>query len=219
MTRIERFASDARRHLRQIARLSGEVIYSSAATLTLGPLYLLGHNPGGSPDNNDLPTIGRSLHKLPTRTTNSYLDYCWNGRPPGGSPLQVRVRWLLEQLGLDPRRVLASNLIFPRSRDAATSKFEHFAELSWPVHEQILTLVQPRLILAFGNSGRSPYSFLARKFQMDSEARLPSGHGMWACRTFVVPGRFRVVGLPHLSRYRINGHPKVINWIKSLRAL
>ena len=137
-----------------------------------------------------------------------------NGRV--AHPLQRRVIWLLSTLGLNPRDVAASNLIFPRSRDAASSQFERFAELCWPVHEWILDVVRPRLVIAYGNSDPSPYSFLAWKYGVADPESHPSGHGRWDCRSFLVPGRFRVVGLPHLSRYKVSAHPEVGAWMKSL---
>jgi hypothetical protein len=219
MTAAERLASFARQQLRSILDLSGDVLYSSATTLRPGRVYLLGHNPGGSPEQKMSANIRRSLETLPTKIMNNYLDQSWGGRPVGASPLQVRVKWLLESLGLDPREVAASNLIFPRSQDAAASRFVEFAELCWPVHEQILDFMKPSLVIAFGNSEYSPYTFLARKYSANSEVRIPSGHGTWVCRAFVVPGRFGVVGLPHLSRYKVTGHHHVVAWIKSIIAL
>jgi hypothetical protein len=79
MTAAQEFVSSARKHLRSVLHLSREVLYSSAATLKTGPAYLLGHNPGGSPDRVGLPTIGSSLDALPTKTRNNYEDG-WDGR-------------------------------------------------------------------------------------------------------------------------------------------
>ena len=90
------------------------------------------------------------------------------------------------------------DLIFVRSRDAAASQFDVYADLCWLVHEQILQIVKPELVVVFGNSNdcRTPTE---RKFRAQSHERYPSGHGTWTCRSFLVPGRFRVVGLPHLE--------------------
>jgi hypothetical protein len=63
----KRIANFARYRLRSELTLSGEVLYSAAATLRQGPAYLLGHNPGGDPDDLTLPTLGRSLDELPSR--------------------------------------------------------------------------------------------------------------------------------------------------------
>ena len=215
---VEELAVFAREHLRSILDMSGEVLYSGAATLKPGQVYLLGHNPGGDAQSRTLKTVRSSLDELPTKTINSYLDTRWNGRAVGASPLQRRVVWLLRALGFEPRTVGASNLIFVRSRDAAASQFDVYADLCWLVHEQILQIVKPQLVVVFGNSNGSPYAYLERKFRAQSHERYPSGHGTWTCRSFLVPGHFRVVGLPHLSRYDVARHPEVAQWIRALAA-
>lgn len=216
--RLARFASQ---QLASILQESGQILYSSASTLSPGSVYLLGHNPGGSPQDLGDATIGRSIKQLPTKKTNSYLDEGWGDLPPGESVLQRRVRFLLDGLGLDVRSVAASNLIFLRSRDVDGVEFPADAELCWPVHERILEVVSPSVIIAFGNDERqSPYAFLREKYaqRSDQETR-PAGHGNWRCKSFNVPGSWRVIGLPHLRRYAIDDHPEVIEWIKEVAAL
>jgi uracil-DNA glycosylase len=213
----EQIAAFALGHLQEILSSSGEILYSGVSTLRPGEVYLLGHNPGGNPNDRRLPTVRRSIKELPTKSYNSYLDTRWSGRKQvGQAPLQLRVVWLLDQLGLKPRDVAASNLIFCRSRDVAGSQFLALARTCWPVHERLLSVVQPRLVIAYGNSGQSPYRFLADVFGAGSEECVSSGHGSWKCRTFVVPGRFRVVGVPHLSRYDIRAHETIARWIRRL---
>jgi hypothetical protein len=199
--------------------MSGEVIYSSAATLSPGDAYLLGLNPGGDATNPQLPTVGGSLDALPARTINGYLDTRWSGQPANGTHrMQRRIVWLLgEALGLDPRAVLATNLIFPRSRDAASSQFGRFADLCWPIHEWLLALVQPRIVLACGIGDHSPYAFLKRQYGGGvSEVSVRSGHGSWPVHSFRVPGRFVVVGFPHFTYYAVSAHPDVGAWTKGL---
>lgn len=211
----DRVVAAARHHLRGHLRESGELLYSAASTLRRGELYLLGHNPGGDANDPSLPQLGRTLADLATKDWNSYL-VSWNGRSPGQAPLQRRVTWLLQQLGAEPRKVAASNLIFMRSRDAAGSRYRDYSALCWPIHEQILEIVRPRLLLAYGNGALSPYRFLLALYGFPAEEVRPSGHRPWVCRSFVVPGRFRVVGVPHLSRYDISAHRDVASWIKTL---
>lgn len=115
-----------------------------------------------------LKTVGGSLDELPTKNTNSYLQ-SWNGRAAGQAPLQRRVIWLLERLGLDPREVAASNPIFPRSREVAGSEFGKLSRLCWPVHEQMLNIVLPQLVIAYGNGRQSPYRFLFNEFAADGD--------------------------------------------------
>lgn len=218
MTVAHDLATFARVQLEPILDLSGKILYSSVDTLRPGRVYLLGHNPGGSPITKASQTIRLCLDALPWKMTNDYFDESWKNRPVGASFLQLRVKWLLQNLGLNPLEVAASNLIFPRSVAAAESRFAEFSEICWPVHERILGIVAPALVIVFGNSAASPYAFIRRKFNPSSETTVPSGHGTWSCRSFDVPKRFRVVGLPHLSRYNVRGHAHVATWLNSFLA-
>lgn len=221
MQTVDQFVTAAREHLKGLLHLSAEVLYSAASTLRPGEVYLLGHNPGGDDQNLDLPRVGSSLDDLPDKSFNSYIDTAWTGRggkkyEVGKAPLQLRVKWLLERLGLQPQKVAASNLIFPRSRDAASSRFLELSNTCWPVHADIIDIVRPQMIIVFGNSGRSPYKFLIDKFRPTSEECHPSGHGRWLCRSFVVSDEFRVVGIPHMSRYKISAHDDVADWVNGM---
>lgn len=201
-----------------IANRSGRVLYSAAETLRPSPLYLLGLNPGGNPTV-QTETVGESLASLPTRQENAYLDESWKGKPNGRSVLQLRVQWLLQQLGFAIRDVCASNLIFTRSVDATDSGYPQTASLCWPIHEQILRIVQPRLIVVFGNSDISPFQFLRNQFQPESIIYQHSGHGDWRCSGFSAANGLKVVGMPHLSRYAVDRHPQIAEWVRSYAAL
>ncbi len=218
---LDSFIDMARTRLAPIQARSGNVLYSGVETLRAGQVYLLGLNPGGDPEDAILlqQTIGSTLAALATKHENEWLDRSWrrNGirTPPGQSLLQQRVQYLLRGLGLEPRDVCSANLIFARSRDAATSSFEQLAPLCWPVHEAILDIVRPRLVVAFGNSGFSPYGYLRSVLQADHEDEFASGHGDWVCKAFDAR-RFKVAGVPHLGRYAIDRHPEVVAWLRGL---
>lgn len=162
---------------------------------------------------------------------NAYLDQCWESsckedpqkcqRQPckkGTKPLQKRVRLLLEEiLELEPRDVCASNLIFFRSKNANGVHYPEDADRCWPIHALILQIVQPKLIIAFGNGEKeSTYSYLRDKFynreQCEEEVYL-AGYDNWKVRSFRCRLKVEspyadidigVVGLPHLSRYTID---------------
>lgn len=211
-------------HLHDILNKSGYVLYSDSYSLQDSPIYLLGHNPGGSPQDQATATIKVSLEALPTKTLNNYLDESWetaSGRSwsKGQAPLQRRVVWLLQQLGLPPRAVPASNLIFVRSVDASGISFFDLAQKCWDVHEKILDIVKPKLLLVFGNYDPSPYTFLLEKFGAHHEKFEESGHGKWKCRSFKANEKLTIVGLPHLSRYNIIGKHNVVNWIMDIAKL
>lgn len=199
----------------------GAVLYSTADTLKPGNLYILGLNPGGT----DGDTIEERLEALPLRTKNEYLDEVW-GRGHYGEhkkcehPLQRRLRWLVEELDEDLRQTCASNLIFTRSRSEKGLAINELARLCWGVHELILNIVKPKMILAFGNGERrSPYSFLRSKFKPSEEEVLCDiGHGNWKCKAFKATLNRRtlyVVGLPHLSRYDVIGKSQVVEWVNA----
>lgn len=192
----------------------GGILYSSHETLKPGKVYLLGFNPGGS----NGASIGESVKEMLSYSDNAYIDESWsngNGtKGPGKAPLQKHIRWLLNELGLETSEVCASNLIFLRSR-AANEINMSLAKRCWPVHEAILKIVQPKLIITFGNSVHSPYRYLHTMYGGKEEC-IPSGHGNWKVKGFRCHINDRAVfvaGLPHLSRYSPLGKPKVVQWL------
>jgi uracil-DNA glycosylase len=102
-----------------------------------------------------------------------------------------------------------------QSRDASGISY-NMAERCWPVHEALLSIVQPKLILVFGNSGFSPYGFIHKKYGGE-QTYIPAGHGDWSIKKFstkIGGSQVTVVGLPHLSRYDPIGKMYIIDWIK-----
>jgi hypothetical protein len=204
--------------LPHILERKGELIYSSHETLKKGDIYLLGLNPGGE----DSPTIKKHLEGMLQKKTNSYLDESWRNKittwEKGQAPLQKRVNYLLNSLGHKTREVCSSNLIFVMSRSADEINYG-LAGYCWRFHEVILEIIQPKIILCFGISDISAYSFLLALFNETEVKPFPADHGDWHCRAFntVINGRkTTIVGVPHLSYYNIIGKEEVINWIKSL---
>ncbi len=212
------FLRNARQTLRPILGCSGKVLYSSADTLKPGDIYILGLNPGGRPEEHRA-SIEEMLSRLSRKIRNDYVDEGWGNRKPGDHPLQRRLSWLMSKLGYDLKEVAASNLIFLRTKNAAGLKmFYKYADMCWPVHESILEIIRPKVLIVFGSSGVSPYSYLRLKFGVAArEDKHWSGHGDWFCRAFEANfERFtsKVVGLPHLSRYNVIGKNQVVDWIR-----
>lgn len=208
----------AKNSLSELMSLPGGILYSSYKTLKRGDVYYLGYNPGGySPSG---PTVGQRLEELPSKTCNDFQDLAWTAEAAGQSTLQLRVKWVLENLGHRVEDVCSSNLIFAQSRDAKGVP-ERYADVCWPVHEAILDLVQPKLILCCGNSQVSAFAYLHQKFRGEIQYS-PKGvalHGDWAIKAFRTELNGQpvlVVGFPHLSRYNPKGKPQIIEWIKQL---
>jgi hypothetical protein len=190
-------------------------MYSSVDTLAPGEIYVLGINPGLGRD--DYSTIGESLDDLATYFRNAYLDEEWHkdARGAGNSVIQHRMIWLLTAMGYEPRSVCASNLVFVRSKDQSGAKI--YASACWPVHLRILSIVRPQLVLTMG---KFPFDFLvARCKAAQPLAGIASGHGDWMCRAIqgVIEGRkLTVAAIPHLSRYKVDKHPGVVEWLRGL---
>ncbi|MDQ5904341.1 MAG: hypothetical protein QG672_1934 [Pseudomonadota bacterium] len=107
-----------------------------------------------------------------------------------------------------------------QSRDAEQIDYA-LADTCWPVHQAIIDIVRPRLILAYGNSDMSPYRYLQKMFAgvEDDVASLPAArHGNWRVRGFVatISGQETyVAGLPHMSRYDPRGNVEIVSWLRS----
>ena len=195
----------------------GGILYSSYDTLVRGDFYLMGVNPGGSGGT----SIKEDLFNLPQKTSNEYLDECWENKggryKKGDAPLQRRIKWLFGQLGCDIRKICASNLIFVKSEKVSDINFFELADMCWPVHEQIIEIVKPKTIIVFGNSGTSPYAYIKRKVSNLREQKpIKSGHGSWKCKSLIADFDHRqtyVAGLPHMSRYSPINRAHVIKWL------
>ena len=203
--------------------LPGGLVYSAETTMRPGKVYVMGLNPGGNPDKDPF-SIRDSLAQLPNQTGNDYAD-SWSDRPAGQAPLQRRIRYLVENvLGAQLEETFATNLIFRKTKSARSLNLSIDGDRCWPVHEAFLRIVQPDVILAFGNSGVSPYGYLLGRSRaaggmLEEETSESSGHGSWRLRTFtaVLAGRpTRIVGFPHLSRYDPTRKPHVVDWLQRL---
>jgi hypothetical protein len=216
------FVEDARVTLAPVLGRAGGILYSAAKTLRPGQLYIMGLNPGGNPENSQPHNIGKSLDQLPQRTCNAYIDEAWDSRArqleKGQAPLQRRIAFLAQSFGCALEDVCATNLIFMQTRSARDLDFNRDAERCWPVHEMMLAMVRPKLILAFGNSAISPYGYLRKMHSSASETKIPAGHGSWECKSFttqIAGAQASVVGFPHLSRYSPMNKPALMEWLNA----
>jgi hypothetical protein len=217
----------AKHHLSPILQREGSILYSAAITIRPGDLYILGLNPGGEPGQPGTTTIAESLDALPNKTANDYLEKWGDGRrgtyDAGCHPLQMRLRWLTEQLGFALTDACASNLIFARSRYGKDAGYQSLAKMCWPVHERIIEHVRPRLLIVFGNGPISPFRWLLHLGEaqggVEKLCETASGHGTWRVAAFgirVGGNPISIVGLPHLSRYNVTRNGNVVSWIRSL---
>lgn len=197
-----------------LANTPGKVLYSAAATLAPYPIYFLGTNPGGSLPN----TLAQSIEDM-SDGSNEYLDYSWEGRPPGQAKLQKQVIRFLSGLGFDPRDVPASNIVMTRSTGISTHHdMDGDAVRCWPLHQIILESVQPRAILAFGSGQeRSAYAYLRAFLKPVRVDSIPAEQQGFTCQAFKAELGSRpvnVVVVPHLTRYSPHKKPDIMKWVQ-----
>ena len=136
---------------------SGSVFYTGReAFYGVRPLYLLGLNPGGSSVAQASNTVRRHLEAFAVREQpwSAYADDSWEGAKPGTWGMQPRVLHMLRQLGLDPRLVPASNLIFARTANEAALQNERqlLLQQCWPVHQAVIDALKVNTIVCFGGT-------------------------------------------------------------------
>ena len=203
---IEALAEQIPKHLLE---RSGKVFYSGRnAFSALCPIYMLGVNPGGSPDNYPAETVGNHtesvLNTLP-HDWSAYRDESWEGAAPGTYGMAPRVLHLLKHLGLSPGAVPASNLVFARSRregDIQRNDMSEMADACWPFHDYAIKLLRPRVILCFGQTAgkyvrqRLGANRLIGEFVEQNNRR-------WKSNAFAASGGVNVV---------VATHPSIANW-------
>lgn len=212
-----------------VRNASGSVLYSGWSSVAAGPVYLMGLNPGGDPADSSAPNVGRSLDQLADRYS-AYADESWT-TGSGESRHQKHVLHLLDQLHLSTYETLSANAIFVRSKDTAKLRDVEgiasawiAADMCWPVHQVLLSIVRPRAIVCLGNGeGTTSWGMLRHRLKS-------SGAGSWssesetadfragkAARASVTLGvetlECAVVGLAHPSYHAPS--PEAIDLVRS----
>ncbi|MBV8458885.1 MAG: hypothetical protein JO122_19995 [Acetobacteraceae bacterium] len=153
----------------------GAVLYSDLASIRPGRFYLMGMNPGGDPDAPGCPPIRHNLYA--DRGTNHYADQCWDCAAPNICPhldpatqrvrpeerqqMQRRVCDLIAALGVKAQKLLSTNLVFHRTRQARDlPNWHEWCNRCWRVHRVLVRQVQPDWIISLGFGPRSAYEFL-----------------------------------------------------------
>jgi len=136
---------------------SGKVFYSGRAAFSAhSRLYIVGLNPGGDPVAQATETIYADRLKFREGSAwwSEYADESWCGAPPGTWGMAPRVLHMLASLGLDPRSVPASNVVFIRSSTEATLRAEKadLLRACWPVHQAVIDMLGVQVLVCFGGT-------------------------------------------------------------------
>lgn len=136
---------------------SGAIFYSAPPAFEgHRPVYMLGLNPGGSPEKQSENTVRRNFENWQRQTQpySSYVDEVWEGTVAGAHGMQPRIRHLAEALHIDLRLTPASNVVFVRSATEAKLEENKSALLDacWPVHEAVIETLGCRVIICLGST-------------------------------------------------------------------
>ncbi len=169
-------------------------------TISEAKIAFLGLNPGGNNAPADHPDIS-------VEDGSAYALESWGGYAMGQSPLQSQVLLLFRQLGIQPEHVLSGNLVPFRSPSWKSLKEPRSAmAFGLQLWDRILAAHPRQTVIAMGGD---VFRALADHFDVQPTAigSMPANWGK--VRVFKADcGRFRLVGLPHLSRFTIIGREK-----------
>jgi hypothetical protein len=210
------FCGFARRALAPILQYKGRLLHSAPKTLAPGNFYILGQYP----TDEEKRTLGAELTTLPS-LDESHLKGR-NEEADWQKPAE-NLTWLMDRLGSPLAKTCVSNLVFIESRKA-DSLGSKVLDLCWPVHERIIGIVKPKVILSMGNGRSSPFDFISgihyREFgkrpKVDRmEDKTHKGFFLKSFSTTISGVKIRVIGLPNFSRYKIVGKDDLAEWITS----
>lgn len=187
---------------------SGSVFYSGRDAFK-GPkeLYILGVNPGGSPEGREDESVQWHTDKVLNESDDwsAYRDESWLGSPLGTRGMQPRVLHLFNKIGRSAGSVPASNIVFVRSSREVNldGNMQEMAEMCWPFHELVISNLSPKVILCFGQTaGNFICNKLAASKQVDVFTE--QNNRRWCSRTFQNAGGIKVV---------VATHPSIANWV------
>lgn len=152
---IEKFAEKIPDDLQHC---SGSVFYSGRSAFSgQRDLYILGLNPGGNPSEQSSDTIGAHTQMVLSNKPDRWSEYScesWKNKKPGQGGIQTQIIHLIKQLGYDTLDIPASNAVFVRSVDqddlSQNWSVNDLAEHCWPFHQEVISQVNPLLIVAMG---------------------------------------------------------------------
>ncbi len=169
-----------------LASLRGEVFSSGTSSLAVGRLYVVGLNPGAGAS---YPTVREHVARWDLEHYSAYTDQCWETHcwnrdcygfqsradcqhQRGSSAHQKAVVRMIGRAAPHEtaRSVFSTNAVFAKSESADTFRAETGLSLRsafegcWPVHQLLLSIVRPSVVLSLGyQQDGSAYSFFRRK--------------------------------------------------------
>jgi hypothetical protein len=146
---------------------------------------------------------------------SAFLRERWKGHPAGEAPLQIQFKRLFAWLGLIPEETLTAYFIPFRSRDYKTlpSRSESMA-FSVGLWRKILPVVRPLLVVCLGDTvAHGLHDIWGPAL---TERQYETGWGDVHAYVSVYTD-WRLLQLPHLSRFPIFGRPQSVEPLARIR--
>ncbi|WP_374729263.1 uracil-DNA glycosylase family protein [Roseitalea porphyridii] len=186
--------------------LGWRLLASPVTTLGQSDIAFIGLNPAGT-------TAPLGHPKLAPSNGSAYVDEEWGGHQAGKSPLQRQIRLMFENLGVEPDTVLAGNLVPFRSPtwDALPRQAESL-QFSCSLWRYLIDHARPRLVITMGAITTDAMNTLLDGITTDfvqlQWGSVRGSRGQFSGGT--------IVGLPHLSRFRVMGRPASVDALRQL---
>lgn len=177
--------------------LSWKFLYSPFSVLDGAEIAFLGLNPGGNAPQSD-------ENRLCTPPgVSEYRDVSWRGKPPGTHGLQPQALALFDWLGVRPEDALAGNFVPFRSPNwesiRAPELSVSFGRRLW---RSVFAKAKPRRVVVLTERVRNEVAAL---LEIQGFERISTGWGESCAYRGIGRNGVELIGLPHLSRYRLFG--------------
>ncbi len=222
----QELAQFCREQLGAEAKRSGGIFYSKPELLKSGDVYLMGYNPGGDSG----PPISDELDNHFGKDVSGY-EQTWQHRSGTNDDGTIKhrdierltryqrgLRDFTALMGYQPDQVFMTNLIFFQSHAEKGVNYKRDSDICWPIHEKMLNIVKPKIIVAVGNANAgSAYTKLLQQkrhvIEPSSKVVKEANHGKFRLKGFLFSEGGQdvaVLGLPHFSYYNVKPNEELL---------
>ena len=188
----------------------GSALDSGRQAFAVQPdIYIIGYHSGGQSPELLEEQIDRVLHREDANWC-AYKDEVWGRPPPGSHRIQKRIVHLCAGLGLDPRAVPASYLIFRRwdaANEPSAAVKREWAEKCWPFHQKVIDRLDVKIVVCLGRPA-SDWVLKKERGRIEREPQqidsfTAQNKWKWSSYAYQSGDRYIVTLL----------HPSMANWI------
>jgi hypothetical protein len=184
-------------------KLGWRLLMSPWSTLSSARSAIITMNPGTPRDSAKRPSVIEwEVPRLSVEQGSAYRLESWWNMPQGTAPLQRQLLRLIEIIGEQPDDILAGNLVPFASRSWNRLKDSGRAvTFGVDLWRKLLDPHRPERIFVLGGPTYRAFKAVVRA---DRESTYPSGWGQTRLRRSSYEGGV-LIGLPHLSRFKLLG--------------